>query len=88
MLFRSDENVYHHILNPFTGYPSDSGITSVSILCESGILSDALSTACFVLGVEEGLLLAEEFNAHAVMVDQSGEIYTTKGIEKYFHTAN
>lgn len=87
-VIKQDENVYHHILDPITGYPADSGITSVSILCESGILSDALSTACFVLGGEEGLLLAEEFNAHAVIVDQSGQIYTTKGIEKYFHTAN
>ncbi len=86
-VINQDDNVYHHILDPFTGYPADCGITSVSILCESGILSDALSTACFVLGVEKGLLLAEEFNAHAVIVDKSGQIYTTKGIEKYFITA-
>ncbi len=85
---KQDENVYHHILDPYTGHPADSGITSVSILCESGIISDALSTACFVLGTEKGLLLAEEFDAHAVIVDKSGEIYTTKGIEKYFHVTN
>ena len=87
-VIKQDEYVYHHILDPFTGYPADSGITSASILCENGILSDALSTACFVLGAEKGLLLAEEFDAHAVIVDKSGQIYTTKGIEKYFHNTS
>lgn len=74
---------YHHILDPATGRPAESGVKSVTILSESGFLSDALSTACFVLGVEEGLALAEYFQAEALFVDGDGEIFMTEGMERY-----
>lgn len=76
---------YHHILNPATGYPADSDVSSVTILTKDGLLSDALSTACFVLGVEEGSALAQEFGAEALFVDKSGQIHMTQGMEEYFH---
>lgn len=75
---------YHHIMNPKTGYPADSGVCSVTILSDSGLLSDALSTACFVSGVEEGMQLAEEFGAEALFVTKELEIVMTEGMEKYF----
>lgn len=75
---------YHHILNPATGYPADSGVRSVTILCDSGILSDALSTACFVLGVEEGMALAESYGAQALFVDMEGNISMTDGMKQFF----
>jgi thiamine biosynthesis lipoprotein len=74
---------YHHILDPATGYPADSGVLSVTILSKSGALSDALSTACFVLGVEKGLALAQELGAHALFVDQDLNLYMTLGMEQY-----
>lgn len=84
---------YHHILDPRTGKPADSGVKSVTILCRirqeqldnSGLLSDALSTACFVLGVEEGLKLAEVFDAEVLFVDTEGEIIMSEGMKQYFH---
>lgn len=75
---------YHHILNPATGYPADSGVRSVTILCDSGILSDALSTACFVLGVEEGTALAESYGAEALFIDTEGNISMTDGMKQFF----
>jgi len=79
---------YHHILDPRTGHPADSGIRSVTILTKDGLLSDALSTACFVLGVEEGLALAEQFQAQALLVDTQGDIHMTTGMEQYFYLSN
>lgn len=75
---------YHHILDPATGYPADSGVRSVTILSESGFLSDALSTACFVLGVDEGMKLAEEYNVEVLFVDSEGSIVMSEGMEEYF----
>lgn len=79
-----DGKVYHHIIDPATGYPADSGLKSVTILCKSGLLSDALSTACFVLGAEEGMALAESYGAEALFVDDNGTIYMTEQMKKIF----
>lgn len=75
---------YHHILDPANGYPAESGVHSVTILCKSGILSDALSTACFVLGVEEGMKLAQNYGAEALFIDEQGEIFMTEGMKGIF----
>lgn len=79
---------YHHILDPSTGYPADSGLDSVTILAPSGLLSDALSTACFVLGREQGLLLAQRYGAEALFVEKDGGIFMTPGMEEVFRPAN
>lgn len=55
--FRLDEKLYHHILNPATGYPYNNGLTAVSILSDSSLTGDALSTTVFALGTEKGLEL-------------------------------
>ncbi len=75
---------YHHILDPATGYPADSGIRSVTVLCQSGVLSDALSTACFVLGKEEGMELVKSYGAEALFVDKEGTISMTDGMRDIF----
>lgn len=76
---------YHHIIDPATGYPADSGVCSVTILTKDGLLSDGLSTACFVLGEEKGRKLAERYGAEALFVGKDGEITMTAGMEDYFH---
>ena len=48
---------YHHLLDPFTGRPTDNGLLSVTILSDESVVGDALSTSCFVLGLEKGLAL-------------------------------
>lgn len=78
---------YHHIINPATGYPADSDICSVTIVSDSGLLSDALSTACFVLGSREGLKLAESYNAEALFVTKDLELIMTEGMKEIFKSA-
>lgn len=74
--FEESGKRYHHILNPETGYPVDNGLVSVTVISESGLLSDALSTACFVLGTEKGAALAEHYGAKAIFITDENIIYT------------
>lgn len=72
---------YHHILDSATGYPSESGLISVTILCDSGLVSDGLSTACFVLGMDKSKEILKKYNAEAIFVDKDKNVYTTDGIK-------
>jgi len=68
--FIADNKRYHHILDPHTGYPSASGALSVTIIAESSLMADMLSTAGFVLGSEA---FAENFPdiKSVIMLDNS-----------------
>ncbi len=70
-------NRYHHIFDPSTGYPADNGLISVTVMTSSGCASDALSTACFVLGIEKSMPLLEKYGADAVFITDNKEIFTT-----------
>lgn len=67
--FIYDDRVYHHIIDTKTGYPSDSGISSATIISDSALLADCLSTACMVLGKERGKMLADEFGVSIITVN-------------------
>lgn len=56
---------YHHILDPKSGMPINNGVASVTILADSATIADALSTACFLMGEEDGTEFAKKFNATA-----------------------
>lgn len=77
----------HHIIDPATGMPADSAVHSVTILTKDGLLSDALSTACFVLGTEKGMELARQYGAEALFVTTEGKIAMTEGMESFFSSA-
>ena len=86
--FEADGKRYHHIFDPATGYPAESGLMSVSIISEDGFLSDALSTACFVMGLEDGMAYAKEQGVEAIFVTTDKEVYVTDGIKKQFRIQN
>lgn len=55
--FEKEGKMYHHILNPKTGYPCETSLISVTIIADHGVDGDGLSTACFALGLEKGMEL-------------------------------
>ncbi len=79
--FEKDGKRYHHIFDARTGMPAASGLVSVTVVAESGILSDALSTACFIVGEEKGKSLIEKYGASAVFVDEEMNITTVGEID-------
>lgn len=75
--FAKDGKLYHHILNPETGYPYENNLLQVTILSDSSADGDALSTCCFALGLEEGSKLVESLeNIQAIFVTDDYEIHT------------
>ena len=86
--FEQDGKTYHHILDPQTGYPADSGLLSVTIVSSDGTLADGLSTALYVLGVEKG---TQVWRSHpdlfdAVFLTKDHELYVTEGLQKDFQS--
>lgn len=73
--FIADEKIYHHILDPKTGYPVENNLKSVTVISENGLVSDALSTACYVLGREKSASLLEKYNSQAIFVDNRNNVY-------------
>lgn len=78
---------WHHILDPATGLPADSGVRSATILSRDGLLGDGLSTACFILGPEKGLELAGEYGAEVLFILDDGEFVMSEGMEAFFSEA-
>ena len=79
--FKQDGKLYHHILNPKTGYPYDNGLISVTIVSDKSVDGDALSTTCFALGLEEGLKFAEKKGVQAVFITDNYELHYTDGFQ-------
>ncbi len=83
--FEKNGKRYHHILDPETGYPSESGLISTTIVSDASIDGDALSTATFVLGLDKGMKLVENLNGvEAVFITSDKKVYTTPGLKNVF----
>lgn len=80
---------YHHIIDPKTGYPSNSGLSSVAIVCDSGSLADALSTACLVMGYEKTMELyaKDVYDFEAVFVFSDGTVRVSDGLTSQWSAA-
>ena len=73
--FEQDGVIYHHILDPDTGYPIENGIWGDSIICSSSLQGDALSTTCLALGVEKASKLIESLDGvEAVFINDRLEL--------------
>lgn len=84
--FEEDGKTYHHIIDPRTGYPADSGLLSVTIVSSDGTLADGLSTSLFIMGKDEAIKYwrdhSEEFDG--ILETEDGNLYVTEGIAKDF----
>lgn len=73
--FFVENNVtYHHIIDVTTGYPHKTDIVSVTVISQNGFLSDALSTVCFMLGIDKSRDVLERFDSRAIFVDKDQNI--------------
>lgn len=82
--FEQDGKRYHHILNATTGYPATSEFKSVTVICESGIISDALSTVCYIVGYRKSIEILEEYDAEAVFIFNNNAVKVTDGLSGKF----
>lgn len=82
--FKLEDQLYHHILNPKTGYPYNNNLTSVTIISDQSVDGDVLSTVCFTLGKEKGLeLINQTKGVEAIFIDASNQIYYSNNVKKY-----
>lgn len=82
--FEENGILYHHIIDPSTGYPVENNLYSVTIVSPSSFTADCLSTACFVLGLEEGIALLDTIdNAYGIFITSDYEIYYSEGAKQF-----
>jgi len=83
--FEYEGKRFHHIIDPRTGYPSDSGIASVTVISPSSMQADALSTAIFVMG-KDSISLCDNFSdTDAIVIMENGDVITTENFEKKYN---
>lgn len=88
--FEEDGVVYHHIIDPSTGYPADSGLISVTIVSEDGTLADGLSTSLFIMGREKA---TEYWKSHQkdfdfILCEEDGTLVVSSGLKDRFTPAD
>lgn len=78
--------LYHHIIDPKTGFPAESGLASVTIVSDSGVLADTLSTACFIMGLEGSIEFwkTSGYDFEMILMSDDGEIHITSGLSESF----
>jgi thiamine biosynthesis lipoprotein len=79
--FKKNGKIYHHIVDPKTGYPSKSDLLSATIIGETSVDTDTLSTAVFILGLKKGLNLLKKTANEAVLITVDNKIHSTEGLK-------
>nr|PZN10259.1 MAG: thiamine biosynthesis protein ApbE [Caldicoprobacter oshimai] len=81
-IYKKTGKRYHHIFDPSTGYPANSGLMATTVVAPNSIDADALSTTVFVMGVERGLELVDKLEGiDALAITFDKKIYTSKGLK-------
>ncbi len=80
--FKENDKLYHHILDPKTGYPARNNLLSVSIISENSFDADALSTAVYVMGLEKGMKFIENLeNVDVMFITEKLDVYLSSGLK-------
>ncbi|GIM29537.1 FAD:protein FMN transferase [Clostridium polyendosporum] len=87
--FIKDGKRFHHIIDPRTGYPSENGVISVTIISDYSIDGDALSTCAYVMGLDKGIKLIESLEGvDAIFITEDKKIHVTSGVKNNFKLCN
>ncbi len=82
--FEENGTLYHHILNPKTGYSYDNGLIAVTILSDKSVDGDGLSTTCFALGLQEGIKFIDSLdNVYALFITSDEKMHYSEGFEDF-----
>lgn len=73
---------YHHIIDVKDGYPTQNGVASFTIIADSSLMADALSTSCFILGREKGIELLESLGIQGFCVTSDKKVYATRDLKE------
>ena len=81
-----NDKIYHHMLDPHTGYPFDNNLSSVTIVSDTSMICDALSTTTFGLGIEGGMKLIDDmYGVDAIFITKDKKVYLSKNLKGSFN---
>lgn len=82
--FTENDHIYHHIIDPKTGFPSESGLISVTIISDDSVVGDCLSTACLIMGEEKALKLLDSIDGvYGILIDDQMNIIYSEGASQF-----
>ena len=83
--FKTEDGIlYHHILDPRTGYSYENDLLGVTILSEKSVDGDALSTTCFAMGKEKGIAYVNSLDdVYALFITKDEKLWYSKGFEAF-----
>ena len=83
--FSSNDQLYHHILDPKTGFPAKTDLVSATIIAKTSLDADGYTTALIIMGLDKALAFVERNPAlEAIFVSTDGSVHTSSGVEKNF----
>lgn len=82
--FEVNDEIYHHLIDPHTGYPVKNNLESISIITNHSIDADALSTCVFLLGLDDGMRLVEQLDqVDGIFITNDKKVYLSSGITNF-----
>ncbi|MFW6366277.1 MAG: FAD:protein FMN transferase [Spirochaetota bacterium] len=82
MIVTKDDKRYHHIIDPRTGYPTET-FSSVTVITDNAVDADAFATAFFVMGVSRSIQYASEHDdVSVILIDRYMNTYASKSLKK------